>query len=228
MASLPDRGASVEAWLRSPALPVLVARAATRYGIAGDDVQDLVQETLIAVWRARPQVTIGAAWISRVAMNKAVDFIRRRTRVRACLQTIAWLAEPQCEEPDLERLLMARISELPLSVQQFYALHYKEGWSERETAARLDRCRASVRWLDYCLRRAVIRGRPPREPVKRVSDRPPLRRLLSTRGGCRNPSTPSSCRPSPLHSHSRVKGTVSKPASSSQSDSPLEQTLPST
>jgi len=101
-------------------------------------------------------VPIGPAWIARVAMNKAVDFIRRRARIRACLQTIACLSEPRWEEPDLEHLLMAQISELPLPVQQFYSLHYEQGWSERETAKQLGKCRASVRWLDHCLRRAVI------------------------------------------------------------------------
>ncbi len=161
MATLPERAASAEVWLNSPALPGLVARVAARYGIASDDVQDLVQETRIAVWQAGADVSVGAAWVARVAMNKAVDFIRQRARIRACLQTIACLTEPRWEEPDLERLLMAQIAELPLPARQFYALHYEQGWSEREIATRLGKCRASVRWLDHCFRRAVIDRRPP-------------------------------------------------------------------
>jgi RNA polymerase sigma factor (sigma-70 family) len=161
MEVLPERAASAEVWLGSPALPGLVARVAARYGIGSDDLQDLVQETRIALWRAGAGAPVGAAWVARVAMHKAVDFVRQRARIRACLQTIACLTEPRWEEPDLERLLMAQVAELPIPVRQFYELHYEQGWSEREIATRLGKCRASVRWLDHCFRRAVIDRRPP-------------------------------------------------------------------
>lgn len=99
---------------------------------------------------------MGASWVMRVAANKAIDLVRRNVRERARDRTLACLTEPQWEEPDLKLLLEAWIAELPPRLRQFYHLRYEEGWSEREVAAQLGKCRATVRWLDHCLRQAVL------------------------------------------------------------------------
>ncbi len=39
-------------------------------------------------------------------------------------------------------------------------MRYLEGWSERELARRLRRCRASVRWLDAACKKSIRGPRP--------------------------------------------------------------------
>jgi len=142
-------------WIDSPALPRLVARVAAECWISDSDLPDLLQETRIALWQAGNEKTVSTAWVLRVAMNKAIDLVRRTTRARAREHAYACRARGGEREPDIERLLHSRVAEISPRLRDFYDLHYVQGWSERELATRLGMCRASIRWLDKSCRRAI-------------------------------------------------------------------------
>jgi RNA polymerase sigma factor (sigma-70 family) len=127
-----------------------------RYGLPTADLPDLLQETRIALWEAGPTATVSAAWVIRVATNKAVDHLRRTSRVRAIDRAFADRRVDPAGNLELERLLHARVTELPERLHAFYSLHYTEGWSEREIARAWGLCRASVRWLDHQCRSVLV------------------------------------------------------------------------
>ena len=73
----------------SPALQALFARFAelfrrvgARYRLSGDDVDALLQEVRIRLWRSQPRseliAVIGASYMYRTAMTAALTVIRRR------------------------------------------------------------------------------------------------------------------------------------------------------
>jgi RNA polymerase sigma factor (sigma-70 family) len=152
--------ASAPTWIDSPALHGLVARVSARYKLPTADLPDLLQETRIALWEAGPTAAVSAAWVVRVATHKAVDLLRRTSRVKAIDRA---LADRRVDAPgtlELKRLLHARVTELPARLRAFYSLHYVEGWSEREIARAWGLCRASVRWLDHQCRSVLIEDAP--------------------------------------------------------------------
>lgn len=157
-AQVPDRRELTTAgdWLESPALARFATRIATQYGLKADDLADLLQETRIALWKSGAETPVNAAWVVRVISNKAIDIVRRARRFRACDRELAHSTTGVALEPELEHLLHACVSELPGRLREFYRLHYMEGLSEREIAARLGLCRGSVRWLDHCCRSRII------------------------------------------------------------------------
>jgi DNA-directed RNA polymerase specialized sigma24 family protein len=143
-------------WLESPYLKRLAIRVGLQYALKGDDLEDLVQEVRIALWRANPQTTVGPAWIQRVAVHKAVDLVRSLLALRDHDRTLAVAnARPALGE-EIGHLLHARTASLPPPLSEFYDLHYRQGFSERAIALRLGVCRASVRWLDHRVRRVLF------------------------------------------------------------------------
>lgn len=147
--------ASAKDWLASPVLDRLVARVASQYGLAVDDLPDLVQETRIALWELGLDLPVSASLVLRVASNKAIDLIRRRVRRRARDRVAALVVLPREDDAELRHLLNVQVDALPNRLQHFYELHYNQGLSERETARALGICRASVRWLDRQFRRLM-------------------------------------------------------------------------
>jgi RNA polymerase sigma factor (sigma-70 family) len=143
------------AWLEAPGLGELVGRIATRYHVAPADVQDLVQETRIALWKLGPELQVSSAWVIRTATNKVVDHVRSMLRARRREQTFARLTLSGSRDPDLEHLLRTQVAAMPSRLRTFYELYYVLGMSEREVAREVGMCRASVRWLDRCCRRAI-------------------------------------------------------------------------
>lgn len=152
----PVAGESVLEWLGSPALPRFVTRAARQYGLSAQDIPDLLQETRIALWEAGSTAKVSAAWVMRVASNKSVDLLRRTSRAGARERAFTETCAGRASDFDLERLLGARVARLPPRLRRFYDLRYRQGRSERDVAARLQVCRASVRWLDHRCRTLLI------------------------------------------------------------------------
>jgi RNA polymerase sigma-70 factor (ECF subfamily) len=81
------------------------------YRIVGnvDDAQDLTQETFIKALQRQEQIKDldkSAHWLSRIATNTAIDFLRRHGRLN--FSDISQLAEPLATEPDdsPERVLL--------------------------------------------------------------------------------------------------------------------------
>jgi len=165
------RHASAGDWLGAPELSYLVRRIAARYGVAPADVQDLVQEARIALWRLGPDVSVGTAWLVRTTIHKIVDHLRSRVRARTREQAFAQRTLSRSQDPHLEHLLHVHTAALPSRLRDFYQLSYVQGMSEREVARQLGVCRASVRWLDRCCRRALLAlpldGQPKGPAVRR-------------------------------------------------------------
>ena len=143
-------------WLDSPYLRRVAVRVAHQYGLQTEEVSDLLQETRIAIWKAGPATCVTAAWIFGTASHKAADLLRMRIR-RQTQERKAFgsLLPPLSTNSELEHLLHARADLLPGRLRGFYRLKYELGLSEREIASRWGICRASVRWLERCCRRAL-------------------------------------------------------------------------
>jgi len=105
-----------------------------------------------------------------IARHKAVDLLRRTLRARSRDHTFTVLAAGNLADPEIEHLLKVRIAGLPPRLREFYDLHYTQAWSEREIAARLGMCRASVQWLDHCCRRDIIGPRVPAQSCPNPSE----------------------------------------------------------
>lgn len=141
----------------APYLRSMARRRCERGSAPGSEVEDVVQEMLLAVhlkrgsWdRSRP---IGP-WLSTVARNKMVDILRQRVRhesvsIEDVADTLA-SSHPgdEAEHGDIERLLK-RLKEPQRTIVQSLSL---DGRSVRDTATRLHMTEGAV---NVALHRAV-------------------------------------------------------------------------
>ena len=163
----PNVGKAAEEWIESPRLFATVAQVLRIHSITDTaDVSDLVQEVRIALWEHGLAEQVGSAWIVKVARNKGVDLLRARRREERTKQALLDPALPN-READLDLLFHARASALSSRLRAFYEPHYVLALSEREVAAQLGICRASVGWLDACCRRALLGEKQSAEPDPR-------------------------------------------------------------
>lgn len=108
-----------------------------------DEVEDLVQETLIALHLQRgtfdPSSPV-TAWVHAIARHKLVDLWRRRGRREALHESLDDLDERNHpvvpEEQTARRDLAVLLNTLPLAQQQAIALIKVEGLSVAEASAR--------------------------------------------------------------------------------------------
>jgi len=117
---------------------------------AGIDVEDIVQETLLALHLKRATWVPGtpvAPWVAAIARNKLIDVLRRRgQRTQVSLESVfetLWSEDESggAEAFDVQRLL-GTLSERQREVVQAVSL---EGYSARETATRLRMTESGVR-----------------------------------------------------------------------------------
>ena len=134
----------------TPALRALAQRNLARCGAGNSDVEDIVQETLLAIHLKRqtwdPDRPIGP-WVVAIARNKFIDALRRRGR-RA-----EYLTEDIAEFPDeancpdaldrheLEGMLQ-KLNDRQRDIVRSLAV---DGATVRETAHRLDMKEGTVR-----------------------------------------------------------------------------------
>lgn len=165
--ALRGRGDDWEAWMRAanrgdeaayrtllsdlaPALRAMARRGFARVGASGGDVEDVVQETLLAIHLKRhtwdESLPIGP-WIGAIARNKVIDSLRQRgRRIELPLDDFVEVlpaaeAEETVSRRDVDRLLEglgARQREVVRAVSV-------EGASIRETGARLNMSEGAVR-----------------------------------------------------------------------------------
>jgi RNA polymerase sigma factor (sigma-70 family) len=133
-----------------------VTRAARQHGLAGDDLQDLMQEVRIALWEHGLSAQVTDGWIFRVANFKVIDLLRRRSRERRHHQAIIKTVGGQPRDAELNHLLCVGVAALSPRLRQFFELRYRQALSEREISQRLQMCRSSVRWLDRSCRRQLM------------------------------------------------------------------------
>lgn len=108
-----------------------------------DDVEDLVQETLLAIHLQRgtydPEITVGR-WVLAIARHKLIDLWRRRGRREALHDPLDELAERDqpavWDELPVRRDLETLLSGLPKAQQQAIALIKLEGLSVTEASQR--------------------------------------------------------------------------------------------
>ncbi|MEP7243626.1 MAG: sigma-70 family RNA polymerase sigma factor [Gammaproteobacteria bacterium] len=116
----------------------------------GVDVEDIVQETLLALHLKRATWSSGtpvAPWVAAIARNKLIDVLRRRGhRTQVSLESVVdtlWSDDDDSGAGALDvQLLLGELTERQREVVQSVSL---EGYSARETAARLCMTEGSVR-----------------------------------------------------------------------------------
>lgn len=117
-----------------------------------DEIEDLVQETLLAVHNQRHTYDPGqplTAWVHAIARYKLVDFLRRRASREALDQPLEdereWLAAPEVESAGAKRDLALLLERLP-DRQRLPIVHMKlEGLTAAETARRTGMSESAVK-----------------------------------------------------------------------------------
>ncbi len=143
------------------------------------DVDDVVQESLLRLWRARAgqQIRSARAFLFQVGRHLALDLVRRDRRspiaaeaeesARAVAEPQADAAEAACTSHDLMILAQA-IERLPARCREIFILRKLQGVPQKEIAARLGLSEQTVqvqaaRGLKRCekyLRLKGVRGGP--------------------------------------------------------------------
>lgn len=148
---LAGEGAAYEAFLRELGA-ILRAFLRGRLARAPDEVEDLVQETLIAVHNQRHTYDAGqpvTAWAHAIARYKMIDFLRRRSLREAVHEPLegdeAFLASSDEEAREARRDLAVLLGQLP-DRHRLPIVHVKlEGLSVAETAKRTGMSESAVK-----------------------------------------------------------------------------------
>lgn len=134
---------------------------------SGQEAQDLVQESLLRLWRRWDQVSKyedPEAWAHRVLSNLASNS-RRKARRRSRVERQAWThseSQPSLDAGHVD--LVNAINRLPNSQRRALVLHDVLGWPVAEVAEAMNCPEGSVRaWLSRARRRleremATLRG----------------------------------------------------------------------
>ncbi len=117
-----------------------------------DEVEDLVQETLLALHLQRgtydPSLPV-AAWVLAIARHKLVDLWRRRGRrdnLHDALDSVDGLALPALDQNfDAQRDVGKLLLELPEAQRQAIVLTKLEGWSIAEASARTGASESAIK-----------------------------------------------------------------------------------
>lgn len=173
-AGLDGDGDAYRAFLEdlAPSLRATARRGCARAGLGSGDVEDIVQETLLAVhlkrhtWRRAEPL---GPWVTAITRHKLADALRRRVRrAEVALDDLgdaadgAGAADAAAAAWDLDRL-MAALNPRQRAVVKAVSI---EGWSAREAGARLAMSEGAVRvTLHRALKAlaALCRGRAGRE-----------------------------------------------------------------
>lgn len=117
-----------------------------------DEVEDLVQETLLAIHLQRgtydPAFPV-TAWLTAIARHKLVDLFRRRGRKEGLHDEYADVDEAELAteqaEPHASRDIGVLLNALPEALRQAIALTKLEGLSVAEAARRTGASEASIK-----------------------------------------------------------------------------------
>ena len=134
----------------APAIRAVARRGLGRAGLAADDAEDVVQETLLAIHLKRhtwdPSLPVGP-WVRAIARNKLIDAMRRRGRRDHIPidDVIDTLASDTAEPTPVPGKLDEHLQSLPDRQQSVVRAISLDGASIRETAARLNMSEGAVR-----------------------------------------------------------------------------------
>lgn len=116
--------------------------------------QDVAQETFLELARKAGGITQSvAAWLHRVAWNRACDAVRRESTRKRVEEAMAemWHTDREATWPDIEPHVDAALNELPNELREVLVLYFLEGRTQAEVARHLGRNQATVS-------RAIERG----------------------------------------------------------------------
>jgi RNA polymerase sigma factor (sigma-70 family) len=116
--------------------------------------QDVAQETFLELARKSGGITQSvAAWLHRVAWNRACDVVRRETARKRVEEAMAetWHTDREATWPDIEPHVDASLNELPNELREVLVLYFLEGRTRAEVARHLRKHQATVS-------RAIERG----------------------------------------------------------------------
>jgi RNA polymerase sigma-70 factor (ECF subfamily) len=143
--------------------PLLRAYARRILGSNGD-VDDVIQETLIAAWRELPSLhngTVVKSWLMRIASHKSIDRIRARKHHIDVDDVEA--AQPEAQSPhslveagSLHEAVSRALSTLPLEQQRCWVLREVGELSYEEIARQLAIPASTVRGLLSRARRNLM------------------------------------------------------------------------
>ena len=124
----------------------MVAGVAWRYGIRQADLEDVVSEVFVKLYRNlhrfRPEHPF-STWLYRLSANHAVDHIRRRRKERGRTEMPAQIADPAAgasaglESDERARLLREALVDLSTPYREAIELVYVEGLRVDDAAQRL-------------------------------------------------------------------------------------------
>ncbi|ANM31922.1 hypothetical protein ABI59_23690 [Acidobacteria bacterium Mor1] len=124
----------------------MVGSVAWRYGIRREDIEDVVNEVFIKVFRNlhryRPDHPF-STWLYRLAVNHSVDFTRRRRRDRLQDEFPEQMEDPTpsqssgVEQDEDAALLRAALNEVSPKYQEALKLVYIEGLKVEDAARAL-------------------------------------------------------------------------------------------
>jgi RNA polymerase sigma factor (sigma-70 family) len=116
--------------------------------------QDVAQETFLELARKAGGITQSvAAWLHRVAWNRACDAVRRESTRKRVEEAMAemWHTDREATWPDIEPHVDAELNELPNELREVLVLYFLEGRTQAEVARQLGKNQATVS-------RAIERG----------------------------------------------------------------------
>ncbi len=134
----------------APAIRSVARRGLARAGLAVEEAEDVVQETLLAIHLKRhtwdPSMPLGP-WVRAIARNKMIDAMRRRGRRDHVPidDVIDTLAADAGEPTPLPGRLDAHLQSLPDRQQSVVRAISLDGASIRETATKLNMSEGAVR-----------------------------------------------------------------------------------
>ena len=129
---------------------------ATARRVTGDAAlaEDVTQETFLELARKAELITRSvAAWLHRVARNRACDVVRRESRRRSLETAMAdrWHTERDSAWSEIEPHVDAALDALPADLREVLVLYFLEGRTQAAVAAHLGKDQATVS-------RAIKRG----------------------------------------------------------------------
>ena len=117
---------------------------ALRFARDPDGAEEIVQDAFVRAWRSLPSFNGDSrlsTWLHSVAVNAALDRVRRRTRAEARFDTAAdldrYAGEVERAMPAADVDLERAVAALPDGAREIVILHYFEGYPCAEIADRL-------------------------------------------------------------------------------------------
>jgi RNA polymerase sigma factor (sigma-70 family) len=135
----PDRQASFRTLLEEHRR--ILYKVSRAYGRTAADRDDLIQETVVQLWRSFPRYDARfrfSTWMYRIALNVAISFQRRETtrhqHVTAVDDEVLQAVGEGAEEPDEALALLYRAIERLDDLNKALVLLYLDGHSHAEIA----------------------------------------------------------------------------------------------